>query len=107
MPGRQIHDAVGAIQEGIHTIHTKGLKSVVLKIDLSKAYDRVSWIFLRVILTKMGFGVPFITWVMSSLTSVSFSVMINEVASCFLGLAEDLDKGVLLHLCFFLLLLKD
>ena len=40
--GRQIHDAVGSIQEGLHTIHVKGLKSVLLKIDLSKAYDRVS-----------------------------------------------------------------
>ena len=45
-PGRQIHDAVGAIQEGLHTIHSKGLKSMVLKIDLSKAYNRVSWNFL-------------------------------------------------------------
>ena len=58
LSGRQIHDVVGAIQEGIHTIHTKGIKSVVLKIDLSKAYDRVSWIYLWVILTKKGFGVP-------------------------------------------------
>ena len=72
LPGRQIHDAVGSIQEGLHTIHVKGLKYVLLKIDLSKSYDRVSWIYLRVILTKMGFRVSFITWVMSSLTSVSF-----------------------------------
>ena len=83
LPGRQIHEAMGAMQEGIHAIHSKGLKSVVLKIDLSKAYDRVSWIYMRVILTKMGFCVPFITWVMSSLTSVSFSVLINGVDSSF------------------------
>ena len=39
LPGRQIHDVVGVIQEGFHTIHSKCLKSVVLRIDLSKAYD--------------------------------------------------------------------
>ena len=66
---------------------------MVLKIDLSKAYDRVSWIYLRVILTKMGFGVPFITWVMSSLTSVSFSVLINGVASSFFRSGRGLRQG--------------
>ena len=39
LPRRQIHDAVGVIQEGLHTIHCKHLNFVVLKIDLSKAYD--------------------------------------------------------------------
>ena len=42
LPGRQIHDAVGVIQEGMHTMHSKSIKTVMLKIDLSKAYDRVS-----------------------------------------------------------------
>ena len=42
LPGRQIHDAVGVIQEGLHTIHCKRLKFVVLKNDLSKAYGRVN-----------------------------------------------------------------
>ena len=84
---------MGAIHEGIHSIHTKGIKSVVLKIDLSKAYDRVSWIYMPVILTKMGFGVPFITWVMSSLTSVSFSVLIDGVASSFFRSGRGLRQG--------------
>ena len=61
LPGRQIHDVVGVIQEGMHTIHVKGLKFVVLKIDLSKAYDRVSWTYSRVILSKMGFAGSFIS----------------------------------------------
>ena len=56
---RQIHDAVGVMQEGLHTIHGKHLKSVALKIDLSKSYDRVSWTYLRVILSKMGFFLDF------------------------------------------------
>ena len=42
LPGRQIHDAVGVIQEGMHSMHVKSLKAVMIKIDLSKAYDRVS-----------------------------------------------------------------
>ena len=75
---------------------------MVLKIDLSKAYDRVSWIYLQVILTKMGFGVPFITWVMSSLTSVSFSVLINGVASSFFRSGRALRPGCPLAALLFL-----
>ena len=81
--GRQIHDVVGVIQEGMHTISSKGLKSTVLKIDLSKSYDRVSWTYLRVVLSKMGFVGSFISWVMSSLSSVSFSLLVNGAASSF------------------------
>ena len=74
---------MGVIQEGLHTIHGKHLKSVVLKIDMSKAGDGVSWTYLRVLLSKMGFSGLFITWVMSRLSSVSFVVLINCVASNF------------------------
>ena len=35
LPGRQIHDAVGVIQEGMHSMHVKSLKVVMIKIDLS------------------------------------------------------------------------
>ena len=53
LPGRQIHDAVGVIQEGMHSMHSKCIKVVMLKIDLSKAYDWVSWTYLRVILSHI------------------------------------------------------
>ena len=97
---------MGSIQEGLHTIHVKGLKSLFLKIDLSKAYDRVSWIYLRVILTKMGFGVSFITWVMSSLTSVYFSVLINGVASSFFRSGRGLRQGCPLAPLVFLVVVE-
>ena len=101
LPGRQIHDTVGLIQEGLHTIHVKNLMSVVLKIDLSKAYDRVSWTYLRIILSKMGFSVPFISWIMSSLSSVSFDVLINGVAPSFCKSGKGLRQGCPLALLLF------
>ena len=42
LSGRKIHNAVGVIQEGMHTMHCKSLKDVMIKIDLSKSCDRVS-----------------------------------------------------------------
>ena len=83
LPRRQIHNAVGVIQKGMHSMHVKSVKAIMIKIDLSKSYDRVTWVYLRVILAKMGFAGNFIAWVMSSLSSISFSLLINGVATNF------------------------
>ena len=64
LEGRQIHEAIGVAQEGLHSMKSKNIKGAILKIDLSKAYDQVNWTYLRVILSQMGFVVPFISWVM-------------------------------------------
>jgi hypothetical protein len=43
---RQILDAMGVAQEGMHTIKIKNMPAMVLKLDLSKSHERVSWITL-------------------------------------------------------------
>jgi hypothetical protein len=72
LEGGQIHEAIRVAQEGIHSIKTKNLKGTVLKIDLSKAYDRVNWLYIRLLLTHLGFGIDFIRWVMCFITTTSF-----------------------------------
>ena len=106
LPGRQIHDVVGVLQEGLHSIHSRALKSVVLKIDLSKAYDRVSWTYLRVVLSKMGFAGSFISWVMSSLSSISFALLINGAASPFFKFGRGLRQGCPLAPLLFLIVVE-
>jgi hypothetical protein len=81
--GRQIDEAIGVSQEGLQNMKTRKLKGAMLKIDLSKVYDRVSWIFIRLLLTHLGFVVPFIKWVMNYLTTVSFAMLINGLAPPF------------------------
>ena len=51
---RNIHEAVAITQEILHSMQTENLDGVVMKIDLNKAYDRVEWTFLRLILFKIG-----------------------------------------------------
>jgi len=41
LPRRQILDAVGATQEGIHSIKAKNISAILLKIDLIKSYDKI------------------------------------------------------------------
>jgi hypothetical protein len=75
--GRQIGDAIGTIQECLHRIKEKKLKALILKIDLKKSYDYINWDFLRLVLLQCGFGLMMINWIMGSVTSTSFVVLIN------------------------------
>jgi len=59
VPGRSILDNVMAAIEIIHymKIKVKGnVGEVALKLDISKAYDRIEWNYLREVMEKMGFS---------------------------------------------------
>ena len=42
LQGRQIHDVVGLVQDSLHSVKKKRLCAFILKLDLEKAYDRIS-----------------------------------------------------------------
>lgn len=45
-----------------------------LKLDLSKAYDRIEWFFLEAIMKRMGFCEKWVTLVMECVTTVRYSI---------------------------------
>lgn len=49
----------------------------LMKIDLRKAYDMVSWEFLEEALVVYGFPTRFIQWIMVCVTSIKFIVKVN------------------------------
>jgi len=57
---REIHDVVGMTKEGIHTIKSSNSPMIVMKIDLSKVYDKVNWIYLRLLLLQIGMDLQFV-----------------------------------------------
>ena len=77
--GRWIAENTVVAQELIHTIKKhKGKKGLMLlKIDLSKAYDRVEWCFLDMVLQAWGFSNAFCALIMSCVSSVSYSLLLN------------------------------
>jgi hypothetical protein len=56
----QILDAVGTSREGFHSIKGRKQATVVMEIDLSKAYDKVSWLLLRLVLHKIGLNLQLV-----------------------------------------------
>ncbi|XP_062103490.1 uncharacterized protein LOC133814562 [Humulus lupulus] len=49
----------------------------LIKIDLSKAYDSIDWVFLDDILATFCLPSKFIQWIMICLTDTSYSLMMN------------------------------
>ncbi|GLT77195.1 hypothetical protein SLA2020_488040 [Shorea laevis] len=80
LPGRLISDNVLVAYEALHTMASrmKGKKGyMAIKLDMSKAYDRVEWGFLEAIMRKMGFAEGWISLIMQCVRTVSYSVLVN------------------------------
>ncbi|PNX86022.1 ribonuclease H, partial [Trifolium pratense] len=78
--GRSILDNALIAIEVIHALkrRTRGLKAeLALKIDISKAYDKVDWSFLKGMLVRLGFSDKWVHWMMMCVSSVNYSVLMN------------------------------
>lgn len=49
----------------------------MIKIDFKKAYDSVSWGFIEEMMATLNFPWKFIGWVITCISLMSFSLMIN------------------------------
>jgi hypothetical protein len=78
IPGRRISDNIMLTQELMHNYHRDvGPPRCAFKVDIQKAYDTVDWNFLRITLVGFGFHPKMVHWIMTCVTSMSFSICIN------------------------------
>eukprot|EP00253_Pinus_taeda_P009834 PITA_09834 len=78
--GRQITDGIILTHEIIHSLRQSKKPGMLLKIDLSKAFDSLSCVYIQKVLNAFGFDPASIRWVFSLLSSF-FSVLINGIPS--------------------------
>lgn len=75
--GRRIHDNFMLVQSTAKYMHRHKLSRVLLKLDISKAFDSLSWAFLLEVLTWLGFGYKWCTVVGNLLSSSTTKVLLN------------------------------
>jgi hypothetical protein len=80
VPGRSILDNALVAIEIIHHMKakTKGTQcEVALKLDISKAYDRLDWEYLRDVMIQMGFSSRWVQWIMLCIETVDHTILVN------------------------------
>ena len=77
---KAISDNILVAFESLHHMKHKRMGNtsfMAMKLDMSKAYDRVEWNFLCRLMAKMGFDDRWIQLIYGCISSVSYSILVN------------------------------
>ena len=72
---------------------SKGLKGVFLKLDFQKAYDRLDWSFLRLVMERRGFDERWCSRIMQLVRSGHTAININGEVGPFFKASRGVKQG--------------
>ncbi|KAJ4755627.1 RNA-directed DNA polymerase (reverse transcriptase)-related family protein [Rhynchospora pubera] len=106
-PGRQIGDNIRVFREVIHTFSLSSFHKscFCLKADLSKAFDKLNWRFISLVMHTHSFPQDYIDWVMACVTSSRFSIVLNGSTDGFIQPTRGVRQGCSLSPYLFILAL--
>jgi hypothetical protein len=95
VPGRNIHENIVVAKEMIHTMNRMKSKkgAFAIKVDLSKAYDKISWECIWRILCEIRLPTQLINLIMHSITSVETNVKWNGARGEFFKPQRGIRQG--------------
>lgn len=67
--------------------------NMAIKLDLNKAYNRVEWDFLAVLLRKLGFNDKWVHLILQCVTTVKFNMFVNGAKRCSFIPGRGLRQG--------------
>jgi len=76
---RFIQDNFMMVQQTVRFLHSQKQPRILLKLDITKAFDSVSWAFLLEVLRKLGFGSHWSEMICGLLSSSSIQVLLNGI----------------------------
>lgn len=83
IPNKWIAKNQVIVQETFHSFKASKTKPrlMAIKLDLQKAYNKVSWKFIHAVFLHLGFNEVFSNWILSCISSVTFEILVNVCIS--------------------------
>ncbi|XP_058775315.1 uncharacterized protein LOC131649574 [Vicia villosa] len=86
-------DGVLVANELVDYSNREGKECLLFKVEFEKAYDKVSWNFLRYMMRRMGFGIRWMRWMESLVFTSNMSVLVNGSPTKEFGVERGLRQG--------------
>lgn len=93
MQGRYIAKNFISTREILQYLSSHGHQAILAKIDFSKAFDSVSWVFLKNVMKGRGFPDKWIEWISNLLETSSSKIVVNGGCSDYFIHKRGLRQG--------------
>ena len=91
--GRYIGEGIRLISDLMHYTEEEDLMGIILALDLTKAFDSLSHMFILNCLEAFNFGPSFIQWVRTLHINISSCVLVNGFTTGYFPVARGVRQG--------------